>query len=45
MADMSPGVYAERCVALAHSAGTLKLRVVSGMYQALAAHVLSKHKY
>ena len=45
MADMRPGVYAERCIALARTAGILKLRVVSDMYQALASRVLAKHQY
>ena len=45
VADMRPGVYAERCIALARTAGILKLRVVSDMYQALASRVLAKHQY
>jgi hypothetical protein len=34
VADMKTGAYAKRCIALARAAGTLKVRVVSGMYQA-----------
>ena len=44
-AGMRPVAYVDRCVELARAAGTLKLRVVGGMYQALAARVLAKHQY
>ena len=39
---IKPESYARRCTELARAAATLKLRVVSGMYQALAARVLTE---
>ena len=45
VAGMRPAAYAPRGVALARAAGILKLHVVGGMYQALAARVLAKHQY
>ena len=45
VAGIRPAAYADRCAELARAAGTLKLRVVVGMYHALAARVLAKFQY